>query len=336
MGYNNNHAGLHLIRMRRSGFGWIGDSYYDRYQDIITEQMQKRHAQTVELEKDVDEIHLNNNEKDLATQDSPKIENPQSKTEAPSTKKPERKPVPSRKKEDSMSGYTVSDRDPKELAIKYGTEELLEIQDFLHYEYVMANIMAIAVKNKKDIFGILRECESLMRKDRRANPVPEEELYRFPKLFFMMVFLNLLAERLECEVYEFFIDNDRTRKRFAYQMVDYAREHKEDCDIDIDDSGFTVISMSSIDQRLEMTQENRMHGFFPDGEIWRMMDLTFEKEIFDDGPNYSVAFGSLCIAPCTREKYCSEGAYLYEEEDGRIKDFVEEMISAEKTVEGNT
>ena len=97
-----------------------------------------------------------------------------------------------------------------------------------------------------------------------------------------------------------------------------------------------VIGISSIDQRLEMTQENRMHGFFPDGEIWRMMDLTFEKEIFDDGPNYSVAFGSLCIAPCTREKYCSEGAYLYEEENGRIKDFVEEMISAEKTVEGNT
>ena len=54
-------------------------------------------------------------------------------------------------------------------------------------------------------------------------------------------------------------------------MVDYAREHKDYCIIDIDDSGFTEITISNIDQVLGMTQEDRTRNFFPKGEIRRWM-----------------------------------------------------------------
>ena len=57
------------------------------------------------------------------------------------------------------------------------------------------------------------------------------------------------------------------------------------------------------------------------------MALTFSKEIYEDEINYSVSFGNMTINSNTKFDYMCKGAYLWEEDSGELKDYIEKIIS---------
>ena len=54
---------------------------------------------------------------------------------------------------------------------------------------------------------------------------------------------------------------------------------------------------------------------------------NFSKEIYEDEINYSVSFGDMTINSNTKFDYMCKGVYLWEEDSGELKDYIEKIIS---------
>ena len=60
----------------------------------------------------------------------------------------------------------------------------------------------------------------------------------------------------------------------------------------------------------------------------RPMDLLLEKDLLDDGTFwYSLAYGSLINRPEMSYDYAGMGAYLWEEREGMLKEYIEDLIA---------
>lgn len=287
MGYNNNHAGMHLIWHRRYGM-------YDdlRYYDRLAEEENNRKKL---------ELKIENKCKDKVTEKVNK----------------------SMDKEKNNKNKTK----PNNSKATYGNEILNDI-DVQYYagfpQSVMANIMIIALKNKKDIYAILEECEELMKKDKRTNPAPDY-MFGTSKLESTLVFLSMLADKLNCCTFEFFIEDEKYRRNYVYGLISELMKSEmlmQCIDGYIEESGVASFSIHNFDYHYEMT-ERFSRPTEPN------MTLEFIKEIFEDGTvNYAIGFGSLNINTNTKYNYCNKGAYLLEEESGVLAYYIEDMIKA--------
>lgn len=309
MGYNNNHAGMHLIWYRHYG-AYDDLDYYDRKAEMIAQQKAKR-AQLTKKEVDsaVEEPIKNKSvreEIDVEEQKNTVVQNSQ---QAPSKKK---------KKNKNNRSQGLWDKAPE-----FGKEQIIEMEFFVGMpQTVMANMMMIAMKNKKDIYEILVECENLMKKDMRTNPEPKSNWSWMPKLEPAIIFLSLVADKLDCAVFEFFIDDVKRREKFVYSIIDYVRadEYVMWDYGEVDQNGFASFSIRDFDRDYGMAE--KMHD-----SILANMSLEFTKDVFDDGEiNYAISFGNLTVNGYTKYDYSLKGAYLLEESEGRLKDFIEEMI----------
>ena len=292
MGRNNHHAGLHMIRF--SKYGQYDDlDFYDRL-------VQQRR---VLLEAEMDEQNPN------AIEDITQIESKDTK------------PKKKHKKKENKNTY-----DPWNIQIQYGTEEVLDIQRIIGpYQDMMANIMVLALKHKKDIYSILSECEDVFSKDSRINPPPKTDWCLCPKLDHSIAFLSLVAEKLDCNLYDFFIDNKLERQKIVYRVIDFLRRQSS---IDtvffdygtINEDGEAEFSIRNFD--FEYGMSDRFARSLIDN-----MALTFYKEQFAAGTEYAISFGDLTVRFSTSRTYSLKGAYLYDEEEGQLKDYIEETIA---------
>lgn len=274
MGYNNNYAGMRMLRY----------SHYGQYDDL--EYYNKLAEEENPCKKENDKAENSNN-----TDEKNKFK---------------------KRLVDLNNKYGGG----------YGVEELIEINHFVHSQIIRSNIMIIAMKNKKDIYETLVECENIMNNDYRTNAVPTIAESYMPKIDKCMIFMSLIAEKLNCTVWDFFINEPIQRRDFVYSLIKQlemdAYLYPDDGEINMDKSA--EFFYSNFDHTYGMSSV--IH------EPWYCdMSLTFSKDIYEDEINYSVSFGDMTININTKFDYMCKGAYLWEEDSGELKDYIEKIIS---------
>lgn len=274
MGYNNNYAGMHLIRY--SHYGQYDDlQYYDK----------------------------------LAEQENQFKINARSESIKSTNKKKKIKKKLLVELNDKYGGG-------------YGVDELIDTHHFVYSNIIISNVMIIAMKNKKDIYEILIECENIMNNDYRTNAVPKISWSYMPQMDKLMIFLSLLAEKLNCNIWDFFLNEPTQRKSFVYDLIKQLQAglylYPDEGEINMDQSA--EFSYSNFDHTYGMSSV--IHQPF-----YRNMALTFSKEIYEDEIDYSVSFGDMTINSNTKLNYICKGAYLWQESSGELKDYIENIIS---------
>ena len=195
MGYNNNHAGMHMIWYHRR------NSYDDlEYYDRLAERQQKQK----ELAKKVLEM-----EKEEKTVDvKPIVEVEQTKPQPPKKKK--KKPQNNNHKPQQVE--------------QSKKEKVIDDKYFKNTVDWYANIYLIAFERKLDIFDAICECESLCEEDLRMSDGYRNFFDPVTVLDKTIVFLNMLADKMGCDVYEFIFPNAEMRSRRVYRILDKLDE----------------------------------------------------------------------------------------------------------------
>lgn len=194
MGYNNNHAGMHMIWYRRNNF-YDDLEYYDR----LAEEKRKKH----ELAKrmlDMEEKEKKDDVKPTENVEEAKLQ-PQKK-----------------KKKKSQNNQNI----PKVEQQK--KEKVIDDKYFKNTIDWYANIYLIAFERKLDIFDVICECEHLCEEDLRMQEGYRNFFDPVTILDKTIVFLNLLADKMGCDVYEFIFPNSEMRARRVYRILDKLDE----------------------------------------------------------------------------------------------------------------
>ena len=280
MGYNNHHAGMHMIWFPRHFEDWS----FDR---SIEEQWRVKSINEKEARKEETQV------------DIPDIEDG-----APAVRK--------KRKDRSMQKHNN----------KYGTEFVINGEFFYDTDLVTRNIIYTALKNKKDLFTILKETDELMETDARMNPDPKSEWYGFPLLNKAIVYMQILADKLDCNYREFFLDNSDLIRKFLYKMLDDIS--LESWNGDVDEEGNAEFFIFQFDKRFlginSVSGLNELHVMNKYGT----MDLVIDKEYYGESAHYSLSYGNLTIKQ--RKNNIIWGAYLLEEDRGKLRDLVEKLI----------
>ena len=280
MEYNNHHAGMHMIWHRHYA-AYDDLDYYDKLAEEkrIQARIEKENGEIVEMDKQ---------------------EN--------TGQKPTQQNI--KKKQKSKSRQNTMEK-PK---IPYGTEKVIDIQYFSRMDLVSKNLMFMALKNKIDIGKILCEVEDIMKQDERTNAAINNSWSWMPILEKAMIFLSILADKLNCSVQEFFIDNEEVRKKYIYKLLDEIKDWEWD-------EGCIDAETGEAEIRICNYGDSELIDLFSPS-----MDLTINREYYDGVPNYTLSFGDLSIRPLSMYDYLIKGAYLLEEEEGKLKELVERLV----------
>lgn len=308
MSYNNNHAGMHLMWYRKYG-SYDDLAHYDKLAERNAKQNKKEEILNSPSKEKVDDILEKNTitEEDLSTKSITPVNI-----------------TPSHKK--TKKNHTHKSHRKFPFAPKYGTEEVIDMKYFENMNLVSQNVMLMALKSKKDIGKIIFEAEELMKKDFRTN---SELSIQNPwswitALERSMVFLDILADMLDCSVQEFFICDDRANKTFIYKLLDSIDDDEWDHGFVDSETNNAEISIEGYNYSLISDFEGRSN--LPlDFLIW---DLTIEKEFIDGKAIYTISYGNLGCNMLSSYDYMLKGAYLYEEPAGKLKDTMERLIFA--------
>ena len=283
MGYNNNHAGMHIMRYSRCT-AYDDLEYYDRV-------AQKKYAKKKNLEKMQERCEkepvnvkgdINMSDVKSHNQNKSKKQNPKKSTPSPPPR-------------------------------KYGTEKVIDFSHFLSANLVSKNIMIYALKNKKDAYKILSDAEDLLEQDMRTNAEVNSPWSWITILEKSIIFLSVVAEKLDCTIQELFINDADYCKRFVYKLLDDI-DDSEWNDKEVDDKGNATITIYDFDL---------WHNFINRSSSSRSMDLSIERQVFDDSVNYALAYGCLIVK---KSDFLVKGAYLFEEEKGKLQELVDRLI----------
>lgn len=296
MGRDNNNAGMHLIRF--SSYRYYDNlEYYDR---LAVDEWRKKQQKIKEKEE------------------KKRLEEQKKKAEletkmALNQKAEERKP---KKKNNGQNDNN------KIMRPKYGEEKVIPMRFFIEKDIVTRNMMIIALKKRLDIFKILEEAENMMSDDKRMNcEVAFNNSWSWmPMLDKSMVFLGIVAEKMECKLKDFFEDDSETTKAFIYELLENINDYEWDSGEFDNDEGSAEIRIEGYDYTFVDEYEINTNRIVDE------MNLTIHKETIDNVPYYSLSYGSLLVRPINAFNYVSKGAYLWEEEDGLVKDTVERLI----------
>lgn len=173
--------------------------------------------------------------------------------------------------------------------------------------HVMTNIMLLAIKERKDVFGAMNR----IRSDAHAAS--------FGGTLFdaVMNWCGELAEALDCGVYEFFIDDKSRQQRIVHSLLDNLKRDSRIQweDIHIDDSGSASFTLPYFDSYYRMTKQ-------PVSDI----SLVFQKETETDGRIlYRLMVGDM--AQNRPDGLIPDFAVLWEEFSGELKKFVDTEIA---------
>ena len=289
MGYNNNHAGMHMMRYGK----YINYDNLDYYDKIVQEEHLER--------KRVEEKTKNKGNSEL-----------NSKSEK-ANKREKRK-----KKFNNKEEVIYPPR-------KYGTETIIEDDYFLVSKTINKNIMLYALKNRKDAYQILVETEDLLKKDKRTNAKLTwgNPWSWMPILNKSLIFLSIVAKKLECTIAELVTDDKEYRKNIVYKLLDAIRDDEWE-DGEIDENGNATIEICNFDYKYNLTNKKLT---IEDLILKDSMNLTLEKEIDEDNEiNYSLSYGSLAVRITTAYDFAMKGEYLLEEEEGKLQETIDRLI----------
>lgn len=196
MGYNNNHAGMHMIWYdRRNSYDDL--EYYNR---LVEENRKKK-----ELARKVH--NMENEEKSVTVELKGTV-----------TEKQQNIKLPKKKKKKSQSNQNTHQiEQPKK-------EKVIDDKYFKNTIDWYANIYLIAFERKMDIFNAICECEHLCEEDLRMSDDYRNFFAPVTVLDRAIVFLNLLADKMGCDVYEFIFPNAEMRSRRVYRILDKIEE----------------------------------------------------------------------------------------------------------------
>ena len=182
MGYNNNHAGMHMIWYHRKNYDDL--EYYDR----LAEENRKK----IELAEKTQNMEKVSEEKSMK------------KVEQAKSQKNKMKPQGNQNKH----------------LIEKKKEKIIDDKYFSNTIDWYANIYLIAFERKLDIFDAICECEHLCEEDLRMQDGYRNYFEPVTVLDKTIVFLNLLADKMGCDVYEFIFPNSEMRARRVYRILD--------------------------------------------------------------------------------------------------------------------
>ena len=198
--------------------------------------------------------------------------------------------------------------------ISYGAEKVIDVQHFTKMDLVSKNLMFIALKNKIDIGKILCDVENTMKQDERTNAVPNNSWSWMPILEKATIFLSILADKLNCSIQEFFIDNEEACKKYIYKLLDGIKDWEWD-------EGYVDSKTGEAEIRICCYGDNKSINLLDSS-----MDLVINREYYDEIPYYALSYGDLSIKPLSVYDYLTKGAYLLEEEEGKLKELVERLV----------
>ena len=303
MGYNNNHAGLHMVRWNRAGFTYnLPDPYF--YERTADEKKYPQEKKTVNKKPIGGPLKFDNEtmrEPKGDNRNMANLSNSQPKTKAQ---------VSNAKKH---KHYNV----PQE---QYGTELIIPVENLAKMDLVSRNVMRITLKKKLDISQIFAEAEDLMKRDLRTNPKEPDmnNFGLFPRLTSDVIFLSILASKMECQIGDFFIENEELHRDVAYSVL-RSIDYDKWTSYDINSDGSASITIYGYDYTAGMAE-----NFYYRPES---MDLELTKEKFQDGTIwYSLSYGNLRVNKETARSYLLKGAYIFEEELGYLKDYMEKVL----------
>lgn len=286
MGYNNNHAGLHMISHRR--YGDLDN--LEHYDEIAEEKARKKR----ELRERRDTLLAKAKHIEEKTDFSPRRE-----------------------------GILNAINDPYTRRITYGNEEVIDSKYLKNMSMVSRNVMLIAIRDGKDVRKIICDAEEEMNQDLRTNAKCSMSpgWSWIPLLEKSMIFLSILADKLDCSVQEFFIDDPVARKKFVYELLDSTVDSVWESGFVSSKSGEAEIVSRFYDNYRGWTESITPLDILGGG-----MNLALRKEKIGGKSVYSLSYGNLEMKPRSACNYMLPGAYLREEESGKIKDTVENLI----------
>lgn len=306
----NNNTGMHMIWYKHYA-KWDDLDYYDR---LVEEKEKKKNALKSEVKTASNQSDVVNDQKAAV-----KAADMGKKMNADNVNNKRNQPKKINK--NNQDDFHIPFPAPPE----YGTERILDVNYLIKSNIVSTNLMFMALKRKIDIKKIMLEAEAMMRKDERTNAKPG---FNNPWSWMRMVektniYLAILADKLDCSIMDFFIDDESSRRAYIYKFISRLSDYDWD-DVEIDEeTGNAVIIASRYGDKFSETK-----GLASWRDFERRMDLALYKEIMDDGTySYSIAYGSLTLRASSAYEYAGIGAYLWEEEEGELKDYIERLIA---------
>lgn len=94
--------------------------------------------------------------------------------------------------------------------------DLIEDSCFRKCAEIYANIFLIAFEKKLDISNLISECEYIMSNDRTLKT---RSLFGMTPIESSYIFLQLLSEKMECMVSEFYVTDKESRKQRVYSVL---------------------------------------------------------------------------------------------------------------------
>jgi hypothetical protein len=205
MGYNNNHAGMHMIWYRRRN-SYENLEYYDR---LAEESSRKKK----ELSRKVQT--MNNEEKEEVKEVViEKVEAISNSTQTQNTNQ-------NKKKKHKSGNQNKKNKKPDEQSKK---EKVIDDEYFQNTIDWYANIYLVAFERKLDIYEDVCECERLCEADVRMADGYADFFNPVTNLDKTIVFLNMLADKMDCDVYEFVFPSADMRSRRVYRALDRLEE----------------------------------------------------------------------------------------------------------------
>lgn len=317
MGYNNNHAGMHMIRFKRYGI-YDDLEYYDR---LATEKSKTNHKNDEPLPK------------------RPVIETKSSVTSKIKNNKPVKEtkltsPV-LQKTVDASLVKNMKEKRPQEKPTsaksksKYGTEILISPSHLFYSDIVSTNVMLMALQNKWDVRTILKDLEDIMKRDKRTNPEPVifSPMYGMPKVQMVCIYLSLLSEKIGCPITALFTDDESFRKTFVYDLISKIDYCIWDGEIDesTGDAYFTIENYDYV-----------FMGIKPSDYLYHM-DLRIDKERIDNKYYYSISYGDIFLrGDFSANSYLKFGATLFDETEGKLQEYIDAVIDFQSEWESYT
>lgn len=277
MGRDNNNAGIHMIHFKKSEFK--DDSRY--YDQLIAERYKRNVALKKEIESSI-----------------------------------ESKPIVVEKNNIDPKQNSNSKCKKKEKLSK--RNYIIDEKHLNNTNLVLTNVMIMALKSNLNIHKILIDTEKLMNRDSRFNGDLTFDENPFPcvQMNKMMVYLNILAEKLNCSVQELFIDDEESRRNFVYELLDQIPDYIWDDDSDEDDDW-------------ELNASFCIPHYNPDAPILETFGTYYNtliiRKITDETSFYT--FSCVDYAPLYySEHYLMRQACIWHEKEGKLKEKVEHLI----------
>ena len=308
MGRNNQHAGMHMK-------WWHGDhsqgdfSGYDRYVDMIAESKLRKMTNgknTKDPDTTKPEGVISDGKKSQVITTAPVNESQANKPKKKKNKNPKYQPPVKEK------------------------QQLISDEYFAATYNLYANIFAIAFEKRIDVFDYICECERLCAEDKYMCET--RKWFALRPLEKSHIFLHMLADKIGCEIHEFFIMNEEMRQKRLYSIFKNILKRydqkkylpvsfDQDNDSDFQGNEFTITCLTLLDYHFSNPQMNTADHthYYTTHYIHKIVNNTTGDVMY-----------SLNIKTSTNYKtellYMYERAEIYAEPEGEMGNFFEKCL----------